>query len=747
MNLWGFVRAYNQPGISMPLPSYIVTFVTQATTRRIVRESDVAVRLVGRCVEVLVVKKLVAGIKSHTNSTARINDEDLACLSAILGIKRRDTEFSLVVPTTVELASMVSLALGDVGSLVNSAMPSDVLHIVQQTLQLDQSFARVNTWDFDHVIASRLHTLLQICISGTSPFTGEVRRSCLRLFLKTLWYCAKAYHQPSVSNPLSPHFLRAFATAEIARHIQQEEDRASRVIGRCFKALVVTKLASGFNLGTVHARDHELVEYLSTVLGAEERAVELWIHQPGAIEHISLFSLAFSEVGSMKTSWIDNIDQSDAPEVVQQTFSILSQTLPAGLNAKPWPDWTADLVHKSRGEFTPILQHRLGDILKGTLETQFPTNEGRIMCLKSLWYYGMACHHLRGSGSLSSAWNFIPISIMPGIARRIYTEENLAARLTGCCFVSFAVNKLAASFSSNSSDELAYLFAILGTENRKAIHWLNQPGAVQLVNLISLTLGAVSSLVTNTVPVPPDVLHIVGQTISILSQDLPFDLKVELQLHQADALRDCSDSPTKSIIVPHLLELLRRCTLNALFLPVEMRTGCLQMYLKGLWHWGKALHQLDASQPLPSQFLDLSSLEFTRHILTERDHASRVMGRCVEALVYNLATRVSLRTDSTVQGREKALAYLSAFHGTENRDVTLWLSQPGAIRLVNIVSLALGDIGSFSADTVPSYALDVVPQTFRTLSQTLSAETRTVLGQDQTNALVGIPNGECKIVL
>ncbi|KAI9446263.1 hypothetical protein H4582DRAFT_544764 [Lactarius indigo] len=85
------------------------------------------------------------------------------------------------------------------------------------------------------------------------------------------------------------------------------------------------------------------------------------------------------------------------------------------------------------------------------------------------------------------------------------------------------------------------------------------------------------------------------------------------------------------------------------------------------------------------------------------------------------------------------LACLSAILGTKSDEVKLWLRQPGSIELVNTLFLAFGDIGSLSADTVPSYVLDVVPQTFGILSQTLPAEIKTKLGPDQKHALADIP--------
>ncbi|KAH9056367.1 hypothetical protein EDB87DRAFT_1238862 [Lactarius vividus] len=49
--LWYFGRAYNEPGNSVPLPSYVfIAFTNPEMTRRIRKQRDLAVRVIGRCV-------------------------------------------------------------------------------------------------------------------------------------------------------------------------------------------------------------------------------------------------------------------------------------------------------------------------------------------------------------------------------------------------------------------------------------------------------------------------------------------------------------------------------------------------------------------------------------------------------------------------------------------------------------------------------------------------------------------------
>ncbi|KAI9455574.1 hypothetical protein BJY52DRAFT_636129 [Lactarius psammicola] len=147
------------------------------------------------------------------------------------------------------------------------------------------------------------------------------------------------------------------------------------------------------------------------------------------------------------------------------------------------------------------------------------------------------------------------------------------------------------------------------------------------------------------------------------------------------------------------------------------------MCLYGLWDLGTVLHRLGGSRPLPPEFLDLASLEVTRHIRTEKDQASRVLGRCVEAsVVGNLAARIKSRTDSTVQISDEALTCLSAILGTESRDFRLWFGRPGAIELANMASLIFSETDSLFSNTTSSDELDMIQQMYNILSPTLPAE-------------------------
>src|ERR1700744_1545644 len=130
-NLWHFAREYNERGDSVPLPSYIcIAFTNPELTRRIRKQHDLAVRVIGRCVEALVINKLAADLNSRN---LPVNHEELACLSAILGTKSDDVMLLLSRPGAIEFTNMVFLALDDFYSLTLGTVPSYVLDVIQQT--------------------------------------------------------------------------------------------------------------------------------------------------------------------------------------------------------------------------------------------------------------------------------------------------------------------------------------------------------------------------------------------------------------------------------------------------------------------------------------------------------------------------------------------------------------------------------------------------------------------------------------
>jgi hypothetical protein len=343
--LWCHLRAYSKPGNSAPLPSYVLFALSSpAWIRRIRTERGVASRVIGRCAEALVVKDLVGGINPSTNSSVQVRDNKLAWLSAILGTESTDVKLCLECPGAVEFTAMVSLALGDVGSLAVSALPSDVREMAQQTLatlahtaklHLDQPISQLDLSDakFDRIIVFGVDKLLHMCDPDTSPLLAEVRRSYLRMCLKSLWYCAQAYHRPGTSKPLPSYFPNAFATEEIIRISETEQDPVSCVVGRCFSSLVVLKLVAD-----ARSRNDAYFQLSTDELGCLRTFFNSyydfnpWRTEPEAIELIIVVFFACSDFNFLAA------DTARLPpyvlDLIPQTFNILSQALPVELNSE-----------------------------------------------------------------------------------------------------------------------------------------------------------------------------------------------------------------------------------------------------------------------------------------------------------------------------------------------------------------------------------------------------------------------------
>jgi len=90
--------------------------------------------------------------------------------------------------------------------------------------------------------------------------------------------------------------------------------------------------------------------------------------------------------------------------------------------------------------------------------------------------------------------------------------------------------------------------------------------------------------------------------------------------------------------------------------------------------------------------------------------------------VNKLVTDINSRN---VPACDVELACLSAILGTQSDDVRLCLRQPGTIQLVNLASLALGDISSFKADQMPPDTHSLFQKTLAIVSQALPAQATT----------------------
>jgi hypothetical protein len=301
-------------------------------TRRIFQNADLTTQVIGRCVGALVVAKLVTDLKSK-RPNAPASDWEHTCLATILGAESRDVRHCLSQPGIVELVNMVSTAFS--GSLCATRVPRDARHILHQTLDIlsEALLAAQENADpgqivpknisddwFKDTIVSRLHGLFKLCRLGTSPLKEEVRSSCLRMCLKVLWHCGRAYHQGS--DPLPTYFHLVLASPEIF-HLKTEQDPVIRMTGRCFGALVLSKLVNNLQSKSHVSLNADVVPaYIWAILGDEHREDVLLPYQ--------LHVINFRDVVSLVSGMIDVLFPAagvleDLVGMAEQTLTILAE--------------------------------------------------------------------------------------------------------------------------------------------------------------------------------------------------------------------------------------------------------------------------------------------------------------------------------------------------------------------------------------------------------------------------------------
>ncbi|KAH8982732.1 hypothetical protein EDB86DRAFT_2969479 [Lactarius hatsudake] len=171
---------------------------------------------------------------------------------------------------------------------------------------------------------SRLHHLLKTCISGTLSLDEGKRKRRLEACLKCLWCWVKAYTSNQNSAvPLPTHF--PLPSPDTIRRLQAEQDSTAGITGRCFGALVATKLATDVNSHylDVRSRDAKL-ESLSTILGTTSTVVETLLTHPGAIGLVNIVALTSSGMDTLVMekvpSEVLNIFQTTVRILVKEVF-------------------------------------------------------------------------------------------------------------------------------------------------------------------------------------------------------------------------------------------------------------------------------------------------------------------------------------------------------------------------------------------------------------------------------------------
>ena len=185
-------------------------------------------------------------------------------------------------------------------------------------------------------------------MSAISPHSHLMHRRGLDMFLKNPWHFTRTCIECGDSTPFPSYVYITFTHPIITRRVFKESDIAAHVTRRCVGALVVNNLAAHINARALPANDAELA-CLSAILTTDNQDVTHLLSHPGTIQFTNLMFL----IHDINDSW--GRTSPHVLDMVLQTFRILSQALPAQLDAEMQLDLTDALAEVSKGQFEPIL--------------------------------------------------------------------------------------------------------------------------------------------------------------------------------------------------------------------------------------------------------------------------------------------------------------------------------------------------------------------------------------------------------
>ena len=137
-NLWHYARAYNQLGISVPLPSFVRITLLHGNLTQMIRvwKDNGAAYVTGGCACALLVNKLVDDFQSRISSDNGVYDAELAFVSSIIRTEPSGYSRWLRPSVVIKLQNVVTLSDEIERFLVQGTLPADVLHAVQRTLKI-----------------------------------------------------------------------------------------------------------------------------------------------------------------------------------------------------------------------------------------------------------------------------------------------------------------------------------------------------------------------------------------------------------------------------------------------------------------------------------------------------------------------------------------------------------------------------------------------------------------------------------
>jgi len=197
------------------------------------------------------------------------------------------------------------------------------------------------------------------------------------------------------------------------------------------------------------------------------------------------------------------------------------------------PSVMFSLMDVQSSQFHPILGSCINDLLKtcvpGTSPLKEESRRNRLrICLRALWYFAREYIQL---GIATPLPDYVRTRFADSeMARRIQSEEDVAARLIGRSFSSLVVKKLAPG-SLSSDGKVPFLAAILDITSNEVTTLFDEKGAIGLANIISLASSEMDTLTKQTAP--SEVLGLFQETLDLLKEDLHVSAAAAAKLPQA----------------------------------------------------------------------------------------------------------------------------------------------------------------------------------------------------------------------
>ena len=122
----------------MPLPSFVrITVASPELTRRLHAKKRLNSRVTRRCVQALIVNKLVDDFQSRNSFRGADYDAVLAWISSLLGTEPGEFTRWPRPSAIIKLRNVISLMSGEIEDLfISGTPPANILQIVQQTLDI-----------------------------------------------------------------------------------------------------------------------------------------------------------------------------------------------------------------------------------------------------------------------------------------------------------------------------------------------------------------------------------------------------------------------------------------------------------------------------------------------------------------------------------------------------------------------------------------------------------------------------------